>query len=765
MTQKYFLKLILLISLFSLGISIIPSAVAQEELNQVLLYYEGSGGLSTNAPTDVQSQTFSVGPSSALTSITIGGWHTDNLVKSFKISGAITTTIWASGRGFAYFEFRLFINDEPMGDIITTDTTRLSQSPQEFSGTQTGVDLEVSSNSMFGLEARIYFTGTRCTVYWGSSEHPAHIMVSCDSVAVSNPSFEINSDSQRITLNSTFISAFGLEDIASYNIQITGPTPIEHISESNIEIENEQMTVYWIWEYGKDNIKIGEEYSVTAIAEDNNGNRWSKESDDVIILKSEEEISIPSDIIQIIVIIIIILIIGFLITYKLFFGKYVEEKISLLRSNTEYFSDYKLIIVSEVLHSLTWYLLLVISLFIFRASWGGWGDFLVGLNYGLYQTVSVLLFLSLAKESDVHGTRKNLLLSLIIIGTILLFIMAWLSFVPNPVITIVIIILFTLFVLCYYGTDNLELALITEYFPEKIRGKAYGILRAIGNIGGLIGGVLSGFLFDIIGFWFCFMLAGFVMLASFFVLFSIRDVGVIEEKITISNWLGNFIASTKESGNKLKNWLKKVSQALDPDKIENYLFNFQKKKQMTLLFSTTLFTLIAYGMIVPFIMVFLSEARGESATVLGIVYTVFGVAIFLPINQIAAGWLCDKYGARKVYAGAIFAYIGLWGMFNLTIPLTSSNVLIMIVFIFPIWPFLWIGYKMFVADLTPRTERVRGLTSIRLALGIGIVIGSIGGGILLYFLSYETVFQLAMIFTFIAVVLAMVLLKATSEDD
>ena len=83
---------------------------------------------------------------------------------------------------------------------------------------------------------------------------------------------------------------------------------------------------------------------------------------------------------------------------------------------------------------------------------------------------------------------------------------------------------------------------------------------------------------------------------------------------------------------------------------------------MNLLFYTTLFTLIAYGMIVPFIFVFLNEIRGESATILSIAYTIFGIAIFLPINQFAAGWLCDKYGAKKVYAGAIFAYVGLWGM-------------------------------------------------------------------------------------------------------
>jgi MFS family permease len=407
----------------------------------------------------------------------------------------------------------------------------------------------------------------------------------------------------------------------------------------------------------------------------------------------------------------------------------------------------------------------VISLFIFRTAWPEWGDLLVGLNYASYQTISILLFLSLAKDSDVKGKRKNLLLSLIVVGTILLFIMAWLSLVPSPAIIIIIIILFTLFVVCFYGFDNLKVVLITEYFPEKVRGSAFGIMRAIGNIGGLIGGVLSGFLFDVIGFWFCFLFGGFVLISSFFVMFKIRDVGVGEDKITINEWFETFISGIKQVGSKFTNWLKNVYQKMSMITINDYIFDFQNRRQMTLLFYTTLFTLIAYGMIVPYIMVFLSEARGESATVLSIVYTVFGIAIFLPINQLAAGWLCDKYGARIVYSGAIFAYIGLWGVFNLTIPMTSSNVIIMAVFIFPVWPFLWIGFKMFVSDLTPRTERVRGITAIRLALGIGIVIGSIGGGVLLIFLSYETVFLLAMIFTFIAAGFATVLLRITGEVE
>lgn len=764
MRGKMLVRIIILLSTIFLSLIIITNLGAAQESKSVQLFYHDTDGLSTNVPSGSQSQTSSVGPNFISSSTTIGRWTTQPLGKNLELSGTVTASIWASGMGNAYFEFELLTNDNPSGTIIRTGSSRLSQSPQEFTGSQSGVTLEMDKESTLGVEATIFFSG-QWTVNWGSKNHPAHIMFSCDSMSVGNPSFKIDTDSKKVTINTTIFSAFGLEDISGYNLQISGPTTPEHIMEPETDVDNSRLTVYWVWDYDKDKIETEKDYSITVTVEDNYGNEWTGRADKPIVFEPEEDAVITTEILQIIIIISIIVIVAFLVAYKLFLGKYVEDKLGFLKSNTEYFSDYKLLIVSEILHSLSWYLLLVISLFIFRAAWAGWGDLLVGLNFGLYETVSILLFLSLAKGSDIQGKRKNMLLSLIVIGTVLLFIMAWLSFVPSPAVVIIIIILFTFFVLCYYGTDSLELVLVTEYFPENLRGKAFGLMRAIGNIGGLIGGVLSGFFFDVIGFWFCFLLAAIFMLASFFVLFNIRDVGVEEEKITISEWFGNFLSGTKQFGTKFKGWIKSVSENLSIEIINDYLFGFQNRKQMTLLFYTTLITLIAYGMIVPFIMVFLSEARGESATVLGIVYTVFGVAIFLPINQVAAGWLCDKYSARKVYASAIFAYIGLWGLFNLTIPFTSSNVLIMIVFIFPVWPFLWIGYKMFVADLTPRSERVRGVASIRLALGIGTVIGSISGGLLLYYLSYESVFQLAMFFTFIAAVLAIILLRITGEVD
>jgi predicted MFS family arabinose efflux permease len=764
------LKFIAIILFVLLCLIIIPSSsiiTKAQGAAEIQLFYTSGSELTTEDPPEGQSHTFNYGPSAMVLSKTVGRWGFGPVPKPITISGDLTSTMWADGYGTIYFENRLYVNGEYTGNIFSSGTLRLNGELQAISSTEAGVNIELETGDIFEVDVAIYTSGLRGgTVHWGSSDYPSDVLLTCDSVEFYGLGFGIDFVSQKIEINSTIVSAFGPEDIANYTLRIDGPTEPESVTEKEPEIVDGELSVSWVWDYGKDQTKYGEEYTITIEVIDNSENSWSMSAGDPIVLKEIPKLGgIEFYFIQIIVVIAVIAVIIFLIAYKLFLGKYINENIRILKKNTEYFADYKLLIVGEVLHYLSWYLLLVISLFILRTVWRGWGDILVGINYALYQSVSVVLFLSLAKNSDARGARKNLLLSLIVVGSILLFIMAWLSFIPSPVITVIIIVLFTLFVLCFYGFDNLKVVLITEYFPEHVRGKAFGFMRAIGNIGGLIGGVLSGFLFEQIGFWFCFLFGGIVLISSFFIMFRIRDVGVIEDKITITEWLQHFIAGTKQLGSRLTAWFRNVFIGMRVHTINDYLFGFRNKKQMTLLFYTTLFTLIAYGMIVPYIMVFLNEARGESATVLSMVYTIFGIAIFLPINQVAAGWLCDKYGARKVYVGAIFAYIGLWGVFNLTIPLTTSNVLIMAVFIFPVWPFLWIGFKMFVADITPRSERVRGVTAIRLALGIGIVIGSIGGGVMLYFLSYETVFLIAMIFTFIAAAFAIILLRITGEVE
>jgi MFS family permease len=127
------------------------------------------------------------------------------------------------------------------------------------------------------------------------------------------------------------------------------------------------------------------------------------------------------------------------------------------------------------------------------------------------------------------------------------------------------------------------------------------------------------------------------------------------------------------------------------------------------------------------------------------------------------GVLVDKFTARKVFVGSIIVYILLWGAFNLAVAVKISFLAILAIYSYPIWPFLYISSRLFASDVTPRSERARGITLTRFAMGIGFVIASISGGIMLFFgIPYETVFMFAMLFIIIAVVVALVTLKASS---
>jgi MFS family permease len=66
--------------------------------------------------------------------------------------------------------------------------------------------------------------------------------------------------------------------------------------------------------------------------------------------------------------------------------------------------------------------------------------------------------------------------------------------------------------------------------------------------------------------------------------------------------------------------------------------------------------------------------------------------------------------------------------------------------------------------MTPRSERARGITLTRFAMGIGFVIAAITGGVFLYYgIPYETLFMFAMLFIVLAVLIAMVLLRVSKD--
>jgi hypothetical protein len=287
------------------------STTLQAEDSQVArLYFYANSELRTQEPIESQSETFSFGPSLMVRAQTVDRWTTGPLAKAMTISGDFDIVFWASGSGAVYFEIRIYVNNENAGISLASGTKMLSQTPQEYTSTETGANLELAAGDVFEIDVAVYLLGGEVTVHWGSTEHQSNVILPCDSISIETPGYSVDTGSQQIMLNTTIVSAFGADDIANYTIQIAGPIVPEHITELEPQNVDGALTVAWIWEYGKDQTKTGEEYAVTIHVQDNTGNEWSKSSNETITLEvreSEEQTNMGLIVVAIVVVIILCL--------------------------------------------------------------------------------------------------------------------------------------------------------------------------------------------------------------------------------------------------------------------------------------------------------------------------------------------------------------------------------------------------------------------------------------------------------------------------
>jgi MFS family permease len=729
-------------------VSMAGDVAAEEQCQDVTLYLSGSS-LTIEEP-DAGGETVSIRARARPVRVTVGTWETAPLQKSMELNGTLSAEIWASGTGRVDFRFEFLVNGNPVDVRIDTGTMTLTGGTSSFSGSVSNAQFTVNEGDTLGVEVSMYYSASLgVTVYYGSQDHPSAVAVPCDSIFIDEVEKSHDSTGQKVRFSTIIIPAFGPEDIVDVNISIDGPNGADHVTRLD---DNASLEPIWVWKYGKDGAEG--DYEVVVRVVDRNGNTWTSNATMFSIGPRTTTTWVPSPMLLIGIIIVALIIV--VIVYKL----YLEDKVNKLRTSTKYWGDYKRLVAAEVLHDFSWNILLMYSAFILAQSANPQiGNFFVGLNFALYQTVAVFFALGITKRSDQKARRRNPLIASVTFGGLILLAASGTTFVP------LFITLFVLYMVCFYTKEMLEVAIVTEYFPSALRGKAYGILVAVANVGAIIGGAASGYLYEFYGMWLCLILSGVALLASVAILWDIRDVG-IDEPHPMSQWLKEVLASVRASGQ----WLADSIRAISAEAIDRFLFEFQNRKVMQLIFLSLVLVSIGSGMINPFVVVFLVE-RSVSETMIGFVYTLIGLAVFMPVNQLVTGVLVDKFTARKVFVGSIIIYILLWGAFNLAVAVKTSFLAILAIYSYPIWPFLYISSRLFASDVTPRSERARGITLTRFAMGIGFVIASISGGVMLYLrISYETVFLFAMLFIFIAVVIAILTLKASKgvtvrEDD
>jgi len=131
-------------------------------------------------------------------------------------------------------------------------------------------------------------------------------------------------------------------------------------------------------------------------------------------------------------------------------------------------------------------------------------------------------------------------------------------------------------------------------------------------------------------------------------------------------------------------------------------------------------------MVLPFLVLYLTEARGFSASRAGLSLTVYGVGGL--VSGPLAGRLCDRVGAASVFLASLLAS----GFFLIVLPfLRSYFVILGVVFV---WSLFSEGFRpaamTFIADFTTPVQRKPAFSLYRLAINLGMSVGPAAGGFL-----------------------------------
>jgi hypothetical protein len=293
----------------------LPAAAQEGEMQDVTLYYSTGNEFVTLAPNETQGESWSYGPSLMVLSQNVGVWRTKPLAKSLHITGSIDTVFWASGSGIIYFEIRVLVNGESTGLTLTSGSIPLGSSPQEYTSSDTGADLQLAPGDVFEIDVSIYLLGSNVNIFWGSSEHPSNVKITCDPIEMETLGYVMDPGSEKVTVNVTILSAFGPDDIANYSIQFQGPSEAEHVHEQEPEMDNGSLALYWVWEYGKDKTQNGEEYTILITVLDNSGNSYSSITSEPIKLEFSQGGGVSGNIL-IGVVLIIFVVVAFMILRK-----------------------------------------------------------------------------------------------------------------------------------------------------------------------------------------------------------------------------------------------------------------------------------------------------------------------------------------------------------------------------------------------------------------------------------------------------------------
>lgn len=149
----------------------------------------------------------------------------------------------------------------------------------------------------------------------------------------------------------------------------------------------------------------------------------------------------------------------------------------------------------------------------------------------------------------------------------------------------------------------------------------------------------------------------------------------------------------------------------------NQMSNLMKRTPFAIILMTVFIALIGFGIVIPLVPVY-AERYGASGTEVGILITVYSLMQFLfaPV----AGRLSDRIGRRPVLIGALILTAVSYVLFGLA---KSLPMLYMSRILAGIGGADITVAQAYVADVTPKNKRARGMGLFGAAFGVGFTLG------------------------------------------
>jgi len=126
------------------------------------------------------------------------------------------------------------------------------------------------------------------------------------------------------------------------------------------------------------------------------------------------------------------------------------------------------------------------------------------------------------------------------------------------------------------------------------------------------------------------------------------------------------------------------------------------------------------------------------------------------------GRISDKRSGRVVFFWALILYIFLWGGFTFSAHTGFSLDLQALIYLWPVYPFMYTGSQAFISEITHEEERGRGLGLVLGSIQFGFVMGIVGGWLAGIY-GYLFTFDVALIFIFLAVVLGVLTIRMAKD--